>query len=130
MRFDAKETAERLRVASGNNCLLGNILEAFGCEGFVCTVDQMLTCEPCKREVLDRIADALDPRDTQERIDEDAKKLIAEYWGCYGKACDECPSTIDGKTPYQRYGSGDINCHVAKTFDLLRRQREFDWRVL
>ena len=66
------------------------------------------------------------PPDTQERIDEDARKSSYAYWGCMSIACDDCPSTIDGKKPHEYFDC--INCLHAKTLDLLRRQRELDKR--
>lgn len=61
--------------------------------------------------------------DTQERIDGDARKLPSKYWACVGR-CDECPTKIDGKKPWERYGVS--RCAEAKTLDLLRRQRALD----
>ncbi len=62
--------------------------------------------------------------DTQERIDAGARKSFADYWGCGDANCDNCPATIDGQTPSDRYGS--VYCRSAQTLDLLRRQRELD----
>ena len=61
--------------------------------------------------------------DSLERIEEDARKSIGTYWGCMDVVdCDDCPSRIDGETPYKHYGAG--HCGHAITCDLLRRQRE------
>ena len=67
-----------------------------------------------------------EPEDTQERIDEDARKGAIAYWGCDSLICDECPAAIDGKKPWERYDVGA--CDKAQTLDLLRRQRELDER--
>ena len=64
--------------------------------------------------------------DTQERIDEDARKRHQSYWGCEGRSCKVCPAIIDGANPCERYGV--CSCSNAKTLDLLRRQRELDAR--
>ena len=59
-----------------------------------------------------------EPEDTQERIDEDAGKTPCEYFGRKGELCsdgDGCPSL-----------EMDCSCDMAKTRDLLRRQRELD----
>lgn len=62
--------------------------------------------------------------DTQERIDADALKGTASYWGCIGASCGSCPAVIDGKNPSQRYG---VDCCAhAQMLDLLRRSRELD----
>ena len=61
--------------------------------------------------------------DTLERIEEDAKKMFNDYWGCGETECRCCPVTVDGKKPYERYGN-DVSCLVAQNLDLLRRQRE------
>lgn len=66
------------------------------------------------------------PPDTQERINGDAQKSSYAYWLCSGIACDDCPATIDGKKPREYFDC--TNCMVAKTLDLLRRQRELDAR--
>lgn len=63
--------------------------------------------------------------DTQERIDEDAKKTALNYWKCKDR-CFECPSLIDGEMPSRHYGVS--TCTVAQKLDLLRRQRELDGR--
>ena len=65
--------------------------------------------------------------DTQERIDEDARKRHQSYWGCEGRSCKVCPAIIDGANPCERYGV--CSCSNAKTLDLLRRQRELDKRT-
>ncbi len=68
------------------------------------------------------------PPDTQERIDSDAvTSSFAKYWGCSGIGCDECPASIDGKLPDERYGTS--GCREAMILDLLRRQRELDKRM-
>lgn len=59
-----------------------------------------------------------EPEDTQERIDEDAGKTPCEYFGREGVLCSYrggCPSL-----------KMDCSCDMAKTRDLLRRQRELD----
>lgn len=65
--------------------------------------------------------------DTQECINADALKLTKQYWECAGYECDDCPSTVFGKTPDKKYGVG--NCTDAMKLDLLRRQRELDARM-
>lgn len=67
------------------------------------------------------------PPDTQERIDEDAKKEAINYWGCVGLFCEECPATIDGENALERYRVD--SCVKAQKLDLLRRQRELDKRT-
>lgn len=71
------------------------------------------------------------PPDTQERIDEDARKSMIEYWRCSCIECDNCPSVIDGKKPNELYGTGSsfAGCSAAMMLDLLRRQRELDKRT-
>lgn len=59
------------------------------------------------------------PPDTQERIDEDAKKGLGEYWGCSENICAECG--------VRRYDAD--SCGHAMKLDLLRRQRELDKRT-
>lgn len=57
-----------------------------------------------------------EPEDTQELIDADARKSACEYFGWEGVPCSEkggCPAR-------ERF----LHCGDAKTFDLLRRQRE------
>lgn len=60
------------------------------------------------------------PPDTQERIDEDAKKHYCTYFGGYS-ACGTCPASTDGL-----WGN---HCEKQQLFDLLRRQRELDRRT-
>lgn len=59
------------------------------------------------------------PPDTQERIDEDAKKGLGEYWGCSENICAKCG--------VRRYDAD--SCGHAMKLDLLRRQRELDKRT-
>lgn len=70
------------------------------------------------------------PSDTQERIDEDARKNSIRYWGCEDFSCDECPALIDGKKPVAFYELDLVrdSCSEAQKLDLLRRQRELDAR--
>lgn len=67
------------------------------------------------------------PPDTQERIDEDARKSTFEYWGCGDAGCEYCPAKIEGKIPRDRLDTR--NCEKAMLLDLLRRQRELDKRT-
>lgn len=60
--------------------------------------------------------------DTLERIEEDARKSLYDYWGCGDAECSECPAVVDGKKPYERYGTD--GCAASQRLDLLRRQRE------
>ena len=60
--------------------------------------------------------------DTLERIEEDAKKMSSDYWGCGDVECSCCPSMVDGKKPYERYGTD--SCDKAQRLDLLHRQRK------
>ncbi len=71
------------------------------------------------------------PPDTQERIDEDARKNSIRYWGCEDFSCDECPALIDGKKPVAFYELDLVrdSCSEAQKLDLLRRQRELDKRT-
>lgn len=67
------------------------------------------------------------PPDTQERIDEDKKKLMYEYWECKSSKCGECPATIDGKKPSLYYGVR--SCSTAQGMDIASRQHELDKRT-
>ena len=60
--------------------------------------------------------------DTLERIEADAMKMFDGYWGCGDAECYCCPVEVDGKKPYDRYGTD--SCAKAQRLDLLRRQRE------
>lgn len=60
--------------------------------------------------------------DTMERIEADAKKMFNDYWGCGDAECHCCTAVVDGKKPYERYGTD--SCANAQRLDLLRRQRE------
>ena len=61
-------------------------------------------------------------QDTLERIEDDARKMFNDYWGCSDAECCCCPAMVNGKNPYERYGTG--SCSNAQKLDLLRRQRE------
>lgn len=65
--------------------------------------------------------------DTQERIDADKKKWRSTYWGCGDASCDECPSLIDGKKPYEYYGVN--GCVIAQGMDIARREQELKERT-
>lgn len=67
------------------------------------------------------------PPETQERIDEDARRYHVKYWRCLGSECDECPAEVAGMNPHERYECD--GCDTAMTLDLLRRQRELDKRT-
>ena len=59
---------------------------------------------------------------TLECIEADAMKMFNDYWGCGDAECHCCPAVVDGKKPYDRYGTD--SCAKAQRLDLLRRQRE------
>lgn len=61
--------------------------------------------------------------DSWERLTEDAGKNMRNYWSCWGRGieCFDCPAKIDGKTPYQRYDTGD--CSRAKDLDIVARAK-------
>lgn len=62
--------------------------------------------------------------DSLERIEEDARKSFIYYWGCSEfTRCENCPAMVDGKKPWERYGTTN-GCLIAQKLDLLRRQRE------
>ena len=54
-----------------------------------------------------------EPTDTQERIDEDARKTACEYFGADFLGCTACDAPVRG-----------MDCTNAMALDLLRRQRE------
>lgn len=65
--------------------------------------------------------------DSWERLDEDARSYVHEYWGCTGIPCSRCPATIDGKTPAERYetgGSGTTACCKAMGLSIARRAKK------
>ncbi len=64
------------------------------------------------------------PPDTQQRIDEDARKSTSDYWGCRDAGCGCCPAKIDGKIPRDWFDTR--SCMHAQLLDLLRRQRRLD----
>ena len=61
--------------------------------------------------------------DSLERIEEDARKMYSDYWGCGYAECHCCPVEVDGKRPWERYETTN-GCLIAQKLDLLRRQRE------
>lgn len=62
-----------------------------------------------------------EPSDSWERIEEDIGKNFSDYWGCKSSSCANCSATVDGKTPYRRFGVD--NCIIARNVDLVRRCR-------
>lgn len=60
--------------------------------------------------------------DTIERIRADAVKNFDKYWGCEGVCCSDCPAKVDGKKPYERYGT-EV-CGTAMLKDVVRRTEE------
>lgn len=37
--------------------------------------------------------------DSWERLAEDARNGLCDYWSCHDARCVDCPATVDGKTP-------------------------------
>lgn len=58
--------------------------------------------------------------ETMECIRKDAAKDFRSYWSCYG-VCTDCPSKIDGKEPWRRYGLSRCDCGGAQKLDLVAR---------
>ncbi len=54
-----------------------------------------------------------------ERLAEDARKDMVDYWSCRGINCIDCPSKVGGETPYQRYAV--VNCTCAMNLDIAAR---------
>lgn len=63
-----------------------------------------------------------DRPDSMERIREDARKRMTAYWGCEGALCTDCPATVGGMNPSDRYGR--FGCLSAMRLDLIRRTEE------
>ena len=66
--------------------------------------------------------------DTWERLEEDVAKSYADYWGCGGLLCSECPAVVDGERPLERFGCDEYPevskcCTVAKARDIVRRAK-------
>ena len=59
--------------------------------------------------------------DSWEQLTEDARKNAYDYWSCRGIACDHCPALVDGKTPCQRYDTGE--CESAVAADIVARAK-------
>ena len=59
--------------------------------------------------------------DSWERLEEDARKLAVDYWGCFNFDCDDCPAEIDGERPSERFDTGV--CDYAQQIDLVRRAK-------
>ena len=64
------------------------------------------------------------PPDIQERIDEDKRMNVIDYWKCDGTGCFSCTLGGDGVSPQERYGV--IACSIAQGMDIARRQAELD----
>ena len=116
-------------LESDNECGLlgvdfGDALDVMVINGSVARFDHL--CGPwCPASWLTHT----DP-ETQERIDEDARKDLSEYWECGVCSCEDCPAVIDGKKPWEHYGLEAPNCGKAIKLDLLRRQRELDAKTM
>ncbi len=59
--------------------------------------------------------------DSWKRIEEDARKLAADYWGCFNFDCDDCPAEVDGERPNERFDTG--GCGYAQQIDIVRRAK-------
>ena len=57
--------------------------------------------------------------DSWGRLREDALKTVSEYWGCGGWECHECPASVGGETPRQRYRT--TWCFNALHLDIVAR---------
>lgn len=44
---------------------------------------------------------------------------MSEYWGCGGWECHECPASVGGETPRQRYRT--TGCFNAMHLDIVAR---------
>lgn len=68
--------------------------------------------------------------DSIEKIKADAIALYTDYFGCSSpdrSMCGKCPALIDGKKPYDYYGT--FSCIQAKDLDIIRRVQEVCSRV-
>ena len=53
-------------------------------------------------------------QDTLERIEDDARKMFNDYWGCSDADCRCCPAMVGGKKPYERYGTGSCSIKIVR----------------
>lgn len=60
--------------------------------------------------------------DSWEKLEEDAKKYVYDYWNCNTYRCQECPSEIDGKTPNKYYDCD--SCSTAARIDVTIRAKK------
>ena len=68
-----------------------------------------------------------EPPDSWERIEEDARKYVFDYWGCFDISCDDCPAEVDGERPSERFCTDSFctdSCGYAQQIDLVRRCKE------
>ncbi|WP_251159364.1 hypothetical protein [Caniella muris] len=59
--------------------------------------------------------------DSWERLEEDTRKDVYDYWSCQDVDCEDCPAEVNGKDPMQRYGT--VSCSRAKDLDILARAK-------
>ncbi|TGY58732.1 hypothetical protein E5335_07510 [Coriobacteriaceae bacterium] len=59
--------------------------------------------------------------DSWERLAEDARNGLCDYWSCHDARCVDCPATVDGKDPAQRYGTD--SCAHAMAVDIVARAK-------
>lgn len=61
-------------------------------------------------------------RDGWGRLKKDSEKDAEHYWGCAGHSlCRDCPATVDGKKPWERFGTQ--TCGLAQCRDIFRRAK-------
>lgn len=60
--------------------------------------------------------------DTWERLEEDARKLTIDYWGCRGLTCDQCPAD------FPRDRNNAESCSTAMKIDIIRRAKAIAYR--
>ncbi len=65
---------------------------------------------------------APEPEDSWERLEEDARNLVIDYWSCRDADCLDCPVKVEGKNPEQRHGT--LSCSIAMAVDILARAKK------
>lgn len=60
--------------------------------------------------------------DSVGRLQADARKSYADYWGCGDEPCDRCPAAVEGENPRKRFEVA--SCSKAQMLDIVRRAEE------
>ena|GEM_PF-4033682 len=114
------KVGDKVSLGSGGEFTIVAVYHRYRAETFLWLLDESNI--PATGIANNCTAIAPEP-DSWEKLETDAKVAYRRYWKCSDYGCSDCPVMFDGKTPYQRYDIGGLDCRAAMATELVYRAK-------